>query len=214
MSVLFAVAAVAQIPYVTPLRITAFSRGTATLEWTNDVAAYIPVYQMLKASSPTGLWQHFFFVTNRQTTTLTNSLAGDGGAFHKLAWFADVPMLFDYAFDEGYGFTAVTGRLTISFLNPALSGWVFGDTGFSIDGYHPLGSTNRFGVFFLQPFTNHFLHANLTPVVGDHGSFLEGTLQRAFTNGSCVYTGMAGTVYGNTIAGPQQWGTFKARRVQ
>src|SRR5688572_23783357 len=87
---LFGFVLCAQISYITPLRITMFDRTTATLSWTNQICANVPVYQVLRSMVVTGDWQHFFFVTNAQSTALTNSLGTNAGAvFHKLDWVAD-----------------------------------------------------------------------------------------------------------------------------
>ena len=172
----------------------------------------MPVYEVLRSTVVTGNWQHFFFVTNAQSATLTNSLGTNAGTvFHKLNWIGDSPMVFSYEFDEGNGFgPCITGELRISLR--ALGTWQFNDDGFCFDEIHVTGS----GTVRLRTISwgrlPHVAEFDLTPP--PDSQFLEATLQTGLTGGQCVYTGMVGTVYQNGFAGATPIGTFKARRTQ
>lgn len=208
---LFTSAACAQVAYRTPLHITTFDRSTATLTWTNQICANVPVYQVLRSMVVTGDWQHFFFVTNAQSTVLTNSLGTNGGSvFHKLDWVADSPMVFSYEFDEGNGLgPCVTGELRVFFR--ALGTWEFEDDGFCVGDAHVTGNgtLHTRDIDWTSP---HMARFDLTS--GVNNQFLEATLQSTVTGGQCVYTGMMGTVYQNGFAGATPIGTFNARRIQ
>lgn len=90
--------------YPSPVRLQPFTHA-GLLEWSNTLCPDRPVYEVLRANSPTGAWQHFFYVTNTKSIALTNALGVSPGAvFHKIALVGDVPMTFDYSFDDGSGF--------------------------------------------------------------------------------------------------------------
>jgi hypothetical protein len=201
--------------YSSPLRITQFDRSISLLTWTNRVCANRPVYEMLRTTTVTGGWQHFFFVTNASSATLTNSQGtGIGGVFHKLRWAGDTPMVFSYQFDEGYGAgPCVSGELRISLANlPAPGTWQCQENGLCFDGLHPTGNGNlgRGWVdWTASPHRARFFFNG-----GPEGTYLEGILQGAITNSQCVYTGMVGTVYESGFAGTTELGTFTARRTE
>jgi hypothetical protein len=211
---LFSSIVCAQVPYVTPLSITRFDGATATLSWTNQICANVPVYEVLRSMVVTGNWQHFFFVTNAQSTTLTNSLGTNGGAvFHKLDWIGDSPMVFSYEFDEGNGFgPCITGELRVSFRTPGT--WQFADDGFCFDEIHVTGSgtLRPRSLSWASVALPHMAQFDLTSPPDNQ--FLEASLQSSVTGGQCVYTGMVGTVYQNGFVGATPIGTFKARRTQ
>src|SRR5687768_10555902 len=73
-------------------------------------------------------------VTNQTSLTLTNPFADAAGAvFFRLAWVNDAPLHFEYAFDEGYGFTAVTGHLSVALFSSSDAGlWACQDTIFAV----------------------------------------------------------------------------------
>ena len=205
---LFASAARAQV-ISTPLRITQFRPPQLT--WTNHIAANLPVYQILRATTVTGAWEHFFFVTNATSTLLTNAASSNApGLFYKLRWVGDTPMTFTYQFDEGVGLgPCISGQMTVSFAGNGA--WNFAEDGFCLDQIHVTGQgTVRPGFFnWLSPQTAQF-HLTSPP----NTQFLEATLQSTLTNGTLVYTGMVGTVFQNGTVGPSAIGTFKAKRLQ
>jgi hypothetical protein len=204
----------AQMPPKSSLRITGFLRSNATLFWTNDVCANVPVYGVMRSLSPTGTWQHFFFATNVHSTVLTNSLGQTpGGVFHKLAWVSDTLMVFDYSFDEGFGCPAVTGTLNVSLANIPSGTWQLEEGVCSLDGLHPTGNGNFSRGSITATNVNHMLTLWFT-AFGGEGYFLEGTLQQATVNGQRVYTGMSGLVYVSGFAAPSPIGTFTATRTQ
>jgi hypothetical protein len=212
---LFASISIAQVLYNSPLRITKFDRATATLSWTNQVCGNVPVYQLLRTTTVTGNWQHFFYVTNLRSAPLTNSLGTNTGAvFHKLAWSSDTQMVFDYEFDEGFGFgPCIDGTLRVSLANIPSGTWQFEDDGFCFAEEHPTGSGN---------FTQGSVDWTVLPHIArlyfsnqpEGGTYLEGTLQQTIVNGECAYTGMSGTVYQGGFAGFTPIGTFIATRIQ
>ena len=59
------------------LFISAFDR-TGQITWTNYLCPNQPVYQLLSASSPSGPWESFAFVTNQNTTLLPASTLSAG----------------------------------------------------------------------------------------------------------------------------------------
>src|SRR5260221_8777790 len=159
--------------------ISAFNR-TGYLAWTNRLCPNQPVYQVLRASSPTGPWEHFAFVTNQTTTLLpTPAASGAAAAFFQIAWVDAPPMEFDYVFDEGYGVPAVIGRLSIVLL-PRAGAWQFEDVG-SIDGLHPTGVGQVRRVLWDA---QDSLRVWLTGPVD--GAYLDGTLQRSDRAGRCA----------------------------
>jgi hypothetical protein len=201
--------------YSSPLRITRFDRSTSLLTWTNRVCAHEPIYEMLRTTTVTGDWQHFFFVTNASSTTLTNSQGTKlGGVFHKLRWASDTPMVFNYQFDEGYGAgPCVSGELRISLANLSTAGtWRCEENGLCFDGLHPTGSGNLSRGLVDWTTTPH--SARFFFYGGPEGVYLEGALQSTMTNSQCVYTGMVGNVYESGFAGTTHLGTFTARRTQ
>jgi hypothetical protein len=107
-----------------------------TLSWSNRLCTSLPVYDVLRASSPTGTWQHVAFVTNQTSFTIPNFPGAEATAFLKLAWVSHAPIEFDYVFDEGYALPAVVGRLNLDFIG-GRGPWAFQETEFVIDGLHP-----------------------------------------------------------------------------
>lgn len=206
----------AQVLYQSPLRfLGGFGRSGAT-RWTNDVPTTRPVYEILRASTVTGAWTHFYFVTNVHSTIITNALVSSPSAiFHKLAWISDTQSVFNYAFDEGFGTgPAVIGQLNLTFVpGPGLGVWFCAEVG-SVNRRHPTGTAPFAGGGVTVTSTNHFVRLNFTPVAGDSGVYLEGQMQLGMTNGRPIYTSFAGTVFENGIVGPSPIGTFTATRGQ
>lgn len=211
--------ALAQVLPVSPLRLTSFSRAGA-LKWTNDICTTLPVYEVLRANSPTGTWQHFFSVTNVNSTLLTNALGGSAGAvFHKLRWVSDGPVVFNYSFDEGLGFSAVEGQLAVNFAGVGgtlsspgtLGSWFFQDTGLLFDAPHPLGIGRFYGGGITVTGGTHRVKLTLTP--GSENFYLQGTMQLTVINGVSSYTGLSGLVYQCGFAGCDPIGSFNATRV-
>jgi hypothetical protein len=238
LAMFFSSVALAQTPYVSPLRITHFDRSGAALAWTNSsVCVNVPVYEVLRATSPTGSWQHFAFVTNAETTLLTNSLGEEPGAiFHKLAWVKDSPMLFDYAFDEGYGFISVTGRLSLNFcaIGTNFGTWFCENTEYVIDGEHPTAHNPcGHGLHSLcpppreqgawsgpHPFQNGGLGVSGTNYGvslffsgGSEGYSLMGSMRVGNMNGRQTFIGISGFLYLCGFASCDPIGSFVATRV-
>jgi len=199
----------AQTTAPSPVRITSYNRATAVLSWTNYVCANLPVYELLRANSPTGGWQHVFYATNAQSLVLTNRGSTPGAVFHRIGWASDTPMVFKYSFDERWGCPAVTGILNVSLANLASDGWQLEEWFCAFDRLHPVGSGT-------------FVRGNITATNANHiltlwfnaGTFLEGTLEQKTTNGHRIYSGIAGTVYRSGVAGNSPIGTFTATRTQ
>ena len=196
-AVLFASLSIAQVFYSHPVRITKFDRPTGTISWTNQICGNIPVYQLHRATTVTGDWQHFAYVTNLRSAPL-----------------ADTPMVFNYEFDEGYGFgPCVSGTLRVSLRDIPSGTWQLEDDGFCFDEAHPTGNGNFVYGYVDWRVSPHLVSLNFTSQP-EGGTHLEGTLQQTIVNGECTYTGMSGTVYQGTIAGAFPIGTFTATRTQ
>jgi hypothetical protein len=165
------------------------------------------VYEVLRATSPTGNGQHIAFVTNQTSFTLPSLPSGNEAAFYKLAWVSHAPVEFDYVFDEGYGLSAVTGRLGLAFI--AGGGlWAFQETAFVIDGLHPVGT----GQVARMQFLGNLFRVYLEPIL-DSGVYLEGTLQGMQDASGCVYTSYIGTAYASDFSGGgAEIGTFTATK--
>jgi hypothetical protein len=215
LSFLFAFVTFAQVP--SPLRITRPNRSNL-LTWTNQICANVPVYQVLRSTNlSTTNWQHFLYVTNTNSTAfspLPGRITGcSESTFYKLRWINDTPMTFSYEFDEGYGAgPCVTGQFTLSLANLPFAGtWHFEETGLCIDGYHPTGNGNFTG--FVDTYSVAPLRIRLFFTQGPEASFLDAYLQSTITNGTCMYTGMVGTVFQGGFVS-NEIGTFEARRTQ
>jgi hypothetical protein len=184
--------------------------GGGTITWTNRLCTSLPVYEILRADSLSGGWQHVAFVTNKNSFSLPN-LPGAGGtaAFYRLAWVDHAPIVFDYVFDEGFGVPAVVGRFNLTFHDVNRQGqWIFEPTDFFFDEVHPVGT----GQLRAQ-FAGDLLHINLTPMIFDGGFYLEGRLETAQDSSGCVFTQYSGSAYENTFSGGNEIGTFIATRV-
>ncbi|HEY0550356.1 MAG TPA: hypothetical protein VGF13_12205 [Verrucomicrobiae bacterium] len=205
----------AQVLYQSPLRVIGGFGSTGAVRWTNEIPTTQPVYEILRASTVTGAWTHFFYVTNASSTTITNALGVSPSAiFHKLAWIGDTQTVFNYVFDEGFGQPAVIGQLKLTFVpGPNLGVWFCAEVG-SVNHRHPTGSAPFAGGGVTVTPSNHFVRLNFTPIAGDSGVYLEGSMQLGMTNGRPVYTSFAGTVFENGIVGPSPIGTFTATRGQ
>src|SRR5258706_9144797 len=109
------------------------------LVWTNLLCTTRPVYEAFSAPAPSGPWEHLAFVTN-QTSLLVGNPADSGAParFYKIKYVDDAPLRFDYAFDEGYGYVAVEGQLTIG-LPQEVATLDLVETDYAIDGYPPVG---------------------------------------------------------------------------
>jgi hypothetical protein len=212
--VLLAAAIAGGQTYNSPLRIESFTRS-GQLELSNTLCPALPVYEVLRASCPTGNWQHFFYVTNTDTLTLTNSLGSSPGAvFHKLALIGDSPMTFDYSFEDGSGVgPSVVGQLRLGMVNvnASNSSWTFYDVLY-LGGPHPIGSGSFYSGGLARNESGAFL-IRLKFTSGSEGIFLEGRPQSARVNGECVTTGLTGVVYLSGFAGTTPMGSFTATRV-
>jgi hypothetical protein len=203
--------------YVSPLRFTRPNRSNL-LTWTNRVCAKVPVYQVLRSTNlATTNWQHFLYVTNATSTAfspLPGRITGcSESTFYKLRWLSDTPMIFSYEFDEGYGLgPCVSGTLTISLANlPNAGTWSFQEDGFCLDGDHPTGNGNFFGMFDNYTVSPH--HVRLYLSQGPEASYLDAYLQSTVVNGTCRYTSMTGVFVQGGIVG-NELGTFTANRTQ
>jgi hypothetical protein len=175
------------------------------ISWTNSLCAVEPVYELLKASSPTGMWQHVSFVTNNGSLQLTNIVTAQTNmAFYKLRWVSEGSLAFNYEFDEGYGWTAVMGVLRFGFNLPQPGAWPwhFEDVG-SLDGIHPTGD----GAVTRMELTPQGRH-RVWLIGPPEGVYLEGTLVKSPND--CSYTRYSGSVYLQGFAGPSLLGTFTA----
>ena len=217
LSLLCATVTLAQT-YTSPLRITRPNRSNL-LTWTNQVCANFPVYQVLRSTNlATTNWAHYFYVTNGTSTTFSDSPGRITGcsesSFFKLRWTSDTPMTFSYQFDEGYGAgPCVSGTLNVTLANlPSAGTWNCQETGFCLDEFHPTGNGTLTGLFLRYTNTPHRVRLYLTSP--PDGTFLDAQLQSTISNGTCIYTGMVGTVYQGGFAGEDEIGTFKARRTQ
>jgi hypothetical protein len=195
------------------LGITSLDR-TLTLRWTNAICTEKPIYEVLKANSPTGTWSHVSFVTNANETVIDDPLAQTSTAtFYRLRWTGDEPVNFDYYFDEGYGFIAVTGHLAVTFFSiPNAGTWACGETEYVIDERHPVGTGILWGG---QIRSGNVLRLELrTSTSGclDCGFYLEGVLEQSVVNGKCTYTRYSGVVFEDSFVGPEEIGVFLAIR--
>src|SRR6266540_7162638 len=102
-----------------PIKLTGLDRA-GNLTWTNLICTTQPVYEVLKAHSVEGPWDHLVFVTNHASVSISNALnTVTGAVFFRLAWVDEPPLVFDYAFAESeFGLTTVTGRLEVTFTGP------------------------------------------------------------------------------------------------
>jgi hypothetical protein len=199
----------AQLP---GLQIIAFDRS-GTLAWTNRLCTTKPVYEVQRAGSVTGAWERVAFVTNQTSITLTHpSEDAAAAAFYRVVWVDDLPLVFDYAFDEGYGVTAVTGRLNVAlFRAPDAGFWACEETGIAIDQRHPTGTGQLLGGAGISASGEERVRLYLRPGV-EGAVFLEGTLRRGELGGRCVYTECVGTVYEVTFVDTEAIGSFVATR--
>ncbi len=190
-------------PATSSVKITR-SEPAGTLEWTNTLCTTTPVYEILRASDITGLWEHVVFVTNQHSFTLAKPIPSGSTAFYQVAWVNDDPMLFDYAFDEhGIGEPSVVGTLT--FRLPSSASWFFEETDFNTSN-HPLGA--GFGPVYT---TSTGEMVAVLDYTSDDGFYLEGVLQANSSAGACAYT-YAGTVNWINFASTVPIGTFVARQ--
>lgn len=206
--------AAAQTSYQNPLRIlSGFDHG-GIIKWTNQIHTTWPVYEMLRASTVTGAWTHFFYITNQHSTPLTNAFGTSAGEiFHKVAWIGDTQTVFNYTFEEPQGFQSVTGQLSLSFTpGTNLGVWSCAETGQGTEHYHPTGSAVFAGGGIAVTPTNHAVRLLFNPLVGDTGVYLEGVMHQGMTNNKSIYTGFSGTVFENRFVGPVTIGTFTATR--
>ena len=200
---LFAAAAVqAQVAPADFLRITGFD-PRSSLTWTNALAPCRPVYEVWWANSVSGPWQHLEYVTNTNALALDQPPEGAGASvFYRLTWVSADPITFDYAYDEGYGVTAVEGQLTLQL--PNMASWSLYDTGLMIEERHPLGTSSG-PVVFAAP--GGKLRVYLRRMMDDI-VYLEGALEPA---GDCGYTRFSGELYSITFSGgPDALGAFVA----
>ena len=194
-----------------PLRITRLD-FSGTLEWSNRICPALPVYEVLRANSPTGAWQHHLYVTNQQSVPLTNALGSSPGeVFHRLALVGDTPMTFDYNFTDGF-FETVSGQLRFGIVNMGSNHWVCSssDPEFGSSG-HPVGSGTLYGGLTRDALGSYIVRLKFTP--GSEGYFLEGKLHQSTSNGQCDCDSLSGTVYLSGFAGNTPIGTFTATRV-
>ena len=197
------------------VQITDFDR-TGVLSWTNRFCTTEPVYEVLRANSLTSRWDHVLFATNQTTAVVTDFGTNQScAAFFKLAWIHDSPLVLNYAFDEGYGFIAVTGRLSVTLFSiPDAGTWVCGETEYVIDQQHPVGSGQLFGAPSLTGDTMQLqLRKPGDPGCFECGTFLDGILERVSSGGKCAYTQYYGEVFQQMFGGPESIGSFFAARV-
>jgi hypothetical protein len=204
------------------LEITGIGRD-GVLAWTNRVCAPEALYEVQRASSPVGPWTRVALVTNASSFTVTNPSVG--AAFYQVVWSGGAPLVMDYAFDEGFGFTSVTGRLSLTLYDDAVTGmgtWTFQRTPWAVSMRHPVGTSTRMGGGYSHGDVGGgadgwdvFAAFYLRGTDEESGTVvLQGTLYRGEVGGRCVFTRMTGTVYEYIYH--DTWepiGTFTATRV-
>ena len=201
----------AQLPLV---QITGFDPG-GTLSWTNRLCTSQPVYEVLRASAIAGPWERIAMITNQTMFTPPHGVTQSSGVgFVRLAWTEDAPLLLDYAYDEGYGLTAVQGRLSVSLSGQSDMGfWSCQETPLALDGLQPTGvGSLRGGAASVTLLGEHRVRLYLTTPGGEGAVYLEGTLQRGEVGGRCAYTGIVGTVNEVRFGSSENIGTFTAIR--
>ena len=196
-----------------PIKIIGYDRA-GTLVWSNLLCTSTPVYEVLRADSVTGPWQHVAYVTNDSSYTLANLVPPQSSAaFYQIAWIKDTPITFNYIFEECYdtgfdciptGYPSVFGTLTFD-IPGGVAQWSFEETDFNTSD-HPLGD-GRGPLFFDS--VDQLWIVVLEPLGGDAGKFLAGELQFSRDGVGCGYT-YDGAAYRNTIAGPGPMGYFAA----
>lgn len=196
----------AELAPPTTVRIQSLGRND-WLRWTNDVLTTAPVYDVLGSSSPAGPWLRAATVTNQLSAPISAATA-----FYKIAWVKDATTTFDYAFDEGYGFTAVAGQLNASFVpGAALGSWSCEDI-LMFDYQHPTGNGSfTKGNIYVEGNT-HYVVLAFTPISDNSGVFLYGQLSIGTVNGKPAYTGFSGYVYRGGWIGADVIGEFVATR--
>lgn len=196
-------------PAPQPLAILGLDR-TGLLTWSNRFCPSQPIYEVLHSKTLPGSWSHRAYVTNQNSFALTLPQSGPADAgFFRLAWVGEAPMVFDYIFDEGYGFPAVIGQIGFVLLpvSPPYAGaWALEEV-FAIDGDHPVGN-GQVRLVRMQGVDS--VRVYLTGPVD--GVYLEGTLERGDVAGKCSYTKFNGTVYEDGFGGGNPIGTFIATR--
>ena len=194
-----------QTACVAQVTVTSLDR-TGFITWTNQLCIRQPVYEVLRSTAITGAWEHVVFVTNQTSVALPNFPGPDPVTFYRLALVSHDPIIFDYVFDEGYGFPAVTGQFTLSFAGAGIGVWMFERTDFSIDDIHPVGS----GQFSRGLMTGNTLTLHLQQII-DGGYYLEGQLATEHGTSGCTYDSFFGSVYEQTFGGGgEAIGTFLA----
>jgi hypothetical protein len=187
------------------IQIMKFERN-GTLGWLNPLCTTMPVYEVLRADSVTGPWNHAAYVTNATTYQLPVTIPSGSAAFYRIVWTNDVPVAMDYAFDEGFGFSSIVGQLTLNFASLSAS-WNFEDLGFG-ETDHPLGPGS--GPIGYTPDLRTWAIV-LRPDL-DNTIFLAGTLESSSTGSGCEYTAYVGLVFRSTITGTEQIGDFVATK--
>lgn len=197
-----------------PVRLTGLDRA-GNLTWTNPICASQPVYEVLRSGSLTSPWQHWAFVTNQTSLSVSNALdTATGTVFFRVVWVEDSPLVFDYSFTEPeFGLTTVTGRLDFSFTSPGVGWYSFQPTEFfdPIQNQHPIGDRPLPLRALRFPGNGTSLQVYLQGTGGEGSIYLEGTMERTTTGESCVYTRYSGTVWFVGFQ-TQGIGTFVATR--
>jgi hypothetical protein len=203
--------ALAQSTPNSPLRITQFNRAGA-LAWSNNLCPATPVYEIQRANSPTGAWQHHLYVTNQLTRQITNSLSSSNSAtFYRLVLVSDAPMTFNYHFTDGF-FCELAGQIRFGLFNSSSNYWNIGLVSDFCDGNgHPIGTGVLYGGLTKDGLGNFIVRLRFSP--GAEGYVIEGHLHRGTVNGQCGYDSMSGTVYLSGFTQGESIGTFTATRV-
>ena len=193
------------------LRIERFNRAGA-LVLSNTLCPATPVYQIQRANSPTGAWQHHLFITNQLTAQVTNSLgSSNGAAFYRAVLASDAPMTFNYSYSDGFLCDAF-GQIRFGLVNSSNNYWNISTDDFCDFGAdHPSGTGVLYGGLTRNQFGNLVVRLRFTS--GVEGYLLEGVLHRGTVNGQCGYDSMSGTVFLSGFAGEDAIGTFTATRV-
>lgn len=196
-----------------PVKIVGYDRA-GTLVWSNLLCTSVPVYEVLRANSVTGPWEHIAYVTNETAFTLASPVSPPSSrAFYQIAWVKDTPVDFNYIFEECYdtgfdceptGYPSVFGTLTFDFPRGTAQ-WYFEETDFNTSD-HPLGAGT--GPFYYDDYDQLWIVV-LQRTGADNGKFLAGDLQFSKDANGCGYT-YDGAAYRVTISGTQPMGYFAA----
>lgn len=206
----------AQFTPNSPIRVTKLNHA-GMMSWSNNLCPASPIYEVLRANSPTGAWQHYLFITNQLSTQITNSLGSSNGAvFYRIALAGDEPMTFNYSFTDdpnGFGCITASGQIRFGLLNASSNFWNISVTDICglNGGGHPAGTGVLYGGLSRDALGNFIVRLKFNP--GSEGYLLKGQLHRGTVNGQCSYDSISGDLYLSGFAGETPIGPFTATRI-